>query len=159
MKRYIKKPKLREEIEILHSLLIDLHTARWTGNSELVAFLLDKIGGYSYSFTNSNGYYDEEEQNQRYHLLQLKSENWIEQWKVKKGEIELKKKEERIKRLRENIETARAVLKFSNNEEEKLIAMNTIEKFNKIGIEIGELTVDEVELVASKRLIEERKNE
>jgi hypothetical protein len=42
-----------------HGLLISLHTARWTGNSEHFGKLMDMIGGYSYAHTNSNLWDDE----------------------------------------------------------------------------------------------------
>ena len=43
----------QEKLKFHRSLLISLHTLRWTG-SEKIADLLDIIGRYSYKHTNSN---------------------------------------------------------------------------------------------------------
>jgi len=47
------KLSVEEENKILKKLLINLHTARWTGNYEMVENLLNKIGQFSYARTNS----------------------------------------------------------------------------------------------------------
>lgn len=65
------KISLEKEVQIYRRLLINLHTARWTGNTKVFNELLDRIGSYSYSRTNSNGHYDEEEQVQIQTLLNL----------------------------------------------------------------------------------------
>lgn len=51
----------KEELDIYRRLLVNLHTARWTGNHVKVGMILDKIGEYSYARTNSNGHQEEEE--------------------------------------------------------------------------------------------------
>lgn len=61
----------KRELEIYRRLLIRLHTARWTGNSEEVKELLDRIGAYSYARTNSNGDYKQEERDRKRTLLNL----------------------------------------------------------------------------------------
>lgn len=68
----MKKITQKEELEIYRNLLIKLHTARWTGNSESVMRILEAIGQYSYSRTNSNGFEKEEERMQMRTLLKLK---------------------------------------------------------------------------------------
>jgi hypothetical protein len=67
----MKTPTLEEELSIYRRLLIRLHTARWTGHSEIVEDLLKRIGDYSYARTNSNGNYKEEEKYQIETLLNL----------------------------------------------------------------------------------------
>ena len=62
----------KRELEIYRRLLIRLHTARWTGNAELVNKLLNRIGEYSYARTNSNaGNYKQEERDRKNTLLNL----------------------------------------------------------------------------------------
>lgn len=67
----MEKVSLEKEVQIYRRLLINLHTARWTGNKKVFNALLDKIALYSYSRTNSNGHCDEEEQVQIQTLLNL----------------------------------------------------------------------------------------
>jgi len=67
----MKKVTEKEELAIYRRLLINLHTARWTGNTEKVQELLNKIGSYSYARTNSNGFPDEEEERMIRTLLDL----------------------------------------------------------------------------------------
>ena len=43
---------------MLTGVLIDLHTANWTGNQARFAFILERIGAYSYARTN--GWMDDE---------------------------------------------------------------------------------------------------
>jgi len=50
----MKKVTQKEELAIYRRLLINLHTARWTGNDMLFEKLLKKIGDYSYARTNTN---------------------------------------------------------------------------------------------------------
>lgn len=69
----MKQPTQKEELRIYRDLLIDLHTARWTGNSEKVMEILDKIGAYSYARTNSNGDPRQEKRDQIRTLLNLKN--------------------------------------------------------------------------------------
>jgi hypothetical protein len=108
----IKKIKLRDEVNIYRDLLISLHTARWTGNHEMLGFFLDKIAAYSYARTNSNGYEKEEEQQRRRTLLAL--DNWVEEWKVKKVEVDAKKKAEYEERLKNDPEFATLVEKYKD---------------------------------------------
>lgn len=69
----MKKVTQKEELEIYRNLLIRLHTARWTGNSESAMRILKAIGDYSYSRTNSNFDMEkEEEKMQMRTLLKLK---------------------------------------------------------------------------------------
>lgn len=42
----------KEELKLYRSLLIHLHTCRWTGHSDKVIEILDAIGEYSYARTN-----------------------------------------------------------------------------------------------------------
>lgn len=107
----IKKIKLREEVDIYRRFLINLHTARWTGNDLSFAILMNKLAEYSYSRTNSNGYYKEEEQNERRTLLALN--DWLEEYKVKKEEDIKKKKEEYNEKVKNDPEFAALVEKFS----------------------------------------------
>jgi hypothetical protein len=67
----VKRPTEKEELEIYRRLLINLHTARWTGHTEKVQDLLDRIGRYSYARTNSNGDEEQEERQQIQTLLDL----------------------------------------------------------------------------------------
>ena len=68
----LQQPTLEEQVSIYNSLLISLHTARWTHNHEQFAEIMDKIGAYSYARTNSNGYEEEEKEQQLRTLLNLK---------------------------------------------------------------------------------------
>jgi len=54
-----------ERVEILTGILIDLHTARWTGNQLMFAYHLDKIAAFSYARTNSNAYETDEEEDKK----------------------------------------------------------------------------------------------
>jgi hypothetical protein len=66
------KVSQKRELEIYRNLLIRLHTARWTGNTELVKVLLDRIGEYSYVRTNTNeGNYKQEQRDRVNTLLNL----------------------------------------------------------------------------------------
>lgn len=56
--------KISEKYNILHNVLINLHTARWTMNEARVKQILDAIGSYSYAHTNSNGDYKQDSVNQ-----------------------------------------------------------------------------------------------
>ena len=50
-------PKLftdKEKVNFFTDMLIYLHTYRWMGDGEKVKQVLEAIGGYSYSHTNSN---------------------------------------------------------------------------------------------------------
>jgi hypothetical protein len=69
--KHLKRPSPEEELAIYRRLLINLHTARWTGNRLKVDDLLDKIGAYSYARTNSNGDFEQEEQDMIKTLLSL----------------------------------------------------------------------------------------
>lgn len=42
----------KRELQIYRKLLINLHTAAWTGNNEKVREYLEAIGKYSYARTN-----------------------------------------------------------------------------------------------------------
>lgn len=64
--------KKEEELKIYKDLLINLHTARWTGNVKKVNKILDLIGEYSYARTNSNGDYEDDVINQEFTLNKLK---------------------------------------------------------------------------------------
>lgn len=58
----IPDPKIytdKEKATFFHTMLIDLHTYRWTGDGEKVTKVLDAIGGYSYSHTNGNVWDDD----------------------------------------------------------------------------------------------------
>lgn len=46
--------KNEEKVKFYESLLITLHTLRWTGNHDRLVKLLDIIGRFSYKHTNSN---------------------------------------------------------------------------------------------------------
>ncbi|MFA5153066.1 MAG: hypothetical protein WC554_10935 [Clostridia bacterium] len=59
----MKRPTQKEELRIYRQFLIRLHTARWTGHTEIVKDLLDRIGAYSYARTNSGG--DEKQENRQ----------------------------------------------------------------------------------------------
>ena len=64
----------KEELSICRSLLIRLHTARWTGNNKRLGEILDAIGAYSYARTNSNaGDYKREEEDREKTLINLKN--------------------------------------------------------------------------------------
>ena len=68
----MKKITQKRELEIYRSLLIRLHTARWTGNIEMVKQLLDRISDYSYARTNTNeGNCKQEERDRIQTLLDL----------------------------------------------------------------------------------------
>jgi hypothetical protein len=68
----MKKVTQKEELAIYRNLLIRLHTARWTGNAELVKVLLNRIGEYSYARTNTNeGNYKQEQRDRVNTLLNL----------------------------------------------------------------------------------------
>jgi len=67
----LKRPTLKQEVNIYRNLLVELHTTIWTGHHEATKKILDKIGSYSYSRTNSNGHEKEEEQNMIRTLLAL----------------------------------------------------------------------------------------
>ena len=67
----MKKVTEHEELLIYRRLLINLHEADWTGNTELVRKLLNKIGSYAYARTNSNGDWKQEEEIQTLTLLEL----------------------------------------------------------------------------------------
>lgn len=71
MKKLIR-PSPEEELNIYRSFLIELHTTRWTGNTDKFNELLKKIGNYSYARTNSNGDWEQEEQDMIRTLLDLK---------------------------------------------------------------------------------------
>lgn len=103
----IKRIKLRDEVNIYRSLLINLHTAAWTGNEEMISFFMDRIGAYSYARTNSNGYEKEEKQQRRRTLLAL--DNWLDDWKKEKVKIDAKKKKEYEERLKNDPEFAALV--------------------------------------------------
>jgi len=60
-----------DEASILRSVLVSLHTARWTMNEKRVIEILDAIGSYSYAHTNSNGDYEQDEINQNRALERL----------------------------------------------------------------------------------------
>ena len=63
----------KEELTIYRSLLIRLHTARWTGNTKRFNEILEAIGAYSYARTNSNaGDYKREEKDMETTLKNLK---------------------------------------------------------------------------------------
>lgn len=111
----IKKIKLKDEVNIYRSFLVSLHTARWTGNTVMFGLLMDKLAAYSYSRTNSNGYEKEEEQQMRQTLLNL--DNWIDEYKVKKEEADIKRKKEYEERLRNDPEFA-ATVKMWNTKKE-----------------------------------------
>lgn len=68
-----KKVTQKEELAIYRELLINLHTARWTGNIDKINEILDAIGRYSYARTNSNGDEKQEERNRTQTLLNLKN--------------------------------------------------------------------------------------
>jgi len=51
----------KEKYTILESLLISLHTSRWTANKVKFTEILEKIGAFSYARTNSNGFEAEED--------------------------------------------------------------------------------------------------
>lgn len=61
-----------EELDIYRSLLINIHTCRWTHNMKGFWELLDKVGAYSYARTNGNGFEGEEERIKEQTLLDLK---------------------------------------------------------------------------------------
>lgn len=44
----------KEELDTYRNFLISLHTARWTGNVQRFAKLMENLQAYSYSRTNSN---------------------------------------------------------------------------------------------------------
>ena len=55
-------PPLYEEIKIYNDFLIQLHTARWTGNNTRFAELMENLSAYSYARTNGfEGITDKEE--------------------------------------------------------------------------------------------------
>ena len=66
-----KVKEQEEELKIYRNLLIDLHTAHWTGNTKRFGELLKKIGDYSYARTNTNGFPEEEEERMKQTLLDL----------------------------------------------------------------------------------------
>ena len=66
-----KVKEQEEELKIYRNLLINLHTANWTGNKKRFGELLQKIGSYSYARTNSNGFPEEEEERMKQTLLDL----------------------------------------------------------------------------------------
>ena len=68
----IKNLTEKEELQLYRSLLIHLHTCRWTGHHEKVVEILDAIGRYSYARTNSNGDWKQEEEMEIFTLLALK---------------------------------------------------------------------------------------
>lgn len=107
----IKKVKLREEVDIYRRFLINLHTARWTGNDLSFAILMEKLSAYSYSRTNSNGHYKEEEQQERRTLLALNE--WLEEYKVKKEQWDEKRKIEYEEKIKNDPEFAVTVAMFS----------------------------------------------
>ena len=66
----------KEELQLYRSLLIHLHTCRWTGHSEKVKEILDAIGNYSYARTNSNG--DEKQEEEMRILTLLEHKKFVE---------------------------------------------------------------------------------
>jgi hypothetical protein len=52
--------------KFFHNLLIDLHTARWTLNGDMVNAILDNIGGYSYAHTNGNVWDEDDKYDKAY---------------------------------------------------------------------------------------------
>ena len=69
--KHLKRPSPEEELAIYRRFLINLHTARWTGNLTLFNKMLDDMGDYSYARTNSNGDWEQEEQDMIRTLLNL----------------------------------------------------------------------------------------
>ena len=67
----LKAPTKKEELAIYRRLLINLHSALWTGHRDKVNDYLKRIGDYSYARTNGNGHEDEEEQRRIETLLNL----------------------------------------------------------------------------------------
>jgi hypothetical protein len=45
----------KEELRILRRIIVSLHTSLWTGNKKNTKKILELMGNYSYSLTNSNG--------------------------------------------------------------------------------------------------------
>jgi len=70
MKKLIR-PSPEEELEIYRKFLIDLHTCHWTGNKEGLHKRMDRLAAYSYSRTNSNGDWEQEERQMIETLLNL----------------------------------------------------------------------------------------
>lgn len=70
MKKLVR-PKPEVELDIYREFLVRLHTAMWTGNNKLVKDLLKRVGDYSYARTNTNGDWEQEEQNMIRTLLAL----------------------------------------------------------------------------------------
>lgn len=52
-----------------HNLLIDLHTARWLMNGDMVTAILDNIGAYSYAHTNGNIWDEDDKYEKAYERL------------------------------------------------------------------------------------------
>jgi hypothetical protein len=67
----MKRPTEKEELAIYRRLLINLHSAIWTGHNEKVQDLLKRIGDYSYARTNTNGDWKQEEEMEIITLLNL----------------------------------------------------------------------------------------
>jgi hypothetical protein len=68
----MKKISQKEELKIYRSLLIHLHTCRWTGHLDKVNEILNAIGEYSYARTNTNGDLKQEKELENQTLLNLK---------------------------------------------------------------------------------------
>lgn len=64
----------KRELNIYRQLLINLHTARWTGHTKKVNEILDAIGAYSYARTNTNeGNFEQEEIDRLNTLIKLEN--------------------------------------------------------------------------------------
>jgi len=62
----------KEELKIYRNLLINLHTASWTGNAKMFSKIMNAISDYSFARTNSNpGNEDQEERDKLRTLLKL----------------------------------------------------------------------------------------
>jgi hypothetical protein len=60
---------MTDKEKFFHSMLIDLHTFRWTGNGDAVMAVLDNIGGYSYAHTNGNVWDEDDKYDKAYDRL------------------------------------------------------------------------------------------
>ena len=67
----MKRPSEHEELLIYRRLLINIHSANWTGHTDKVKEYLKKIGDYSYARTNGNGDWEQEEEMEIITLLEL----------------------------------------------------------------------------------------
>lgn len=147
-----KRLTANEKVRIYHNLLMDLHLARWTGNTVLFQILMDKIGAYSYARTNSNAGDTIRDDNERYKrtLLALDRIDWEKEYQVKKEKAEIERKEKFQKDLRSDTNTASAVLKFSCNREDKLAAIEYLETLSDDELVLHEMSKEGIKLAAER---------